>query len=64
MSPTERTPNEVAYDYVNQAWIRNGVYEACGHPPEMDCQCYGRLHAGEPTTITGFSPYGLSKGDS
>ncbi len=35
------------YDYVHQAWIINGVYEACGHPESMECDCYGKLHAGE-----------------
>lgn len=38
---------DVVYDYKNQAWIRNGRYERCGHPESMDCGCYGRLHAGE-----------------
>jgi len=62
MSPAERTPNTVEYDYENQAWTRNGVYETCGHPPEMDCQCYGKIHAGEvapkqPTARDRFLPY-------
>lgn len=39
------------YDYDNQAWteLRNGrrVYVRCGHPEEMECDCYGRIHAGE-----------------
>ena len=35
------------YDYDNQAWVRDGVYVACGHPQAMGCKCYGRLHAGE-----------------
>lgn len=37
----------VVYDYANQAWIRNGRYERCGHPESMDCRCYGKEHAGE-----------------
>lgn len=36
------------FDYTNQAWIVNGVYVRCGHPDSMDCQCFGKLHAGEP----------------
>jgi len=38
---------ETRYDYEHQAWVVNGRYEACGHPAEMDCRCYGRVHAGE-----------------
>jgi hypothetical protein len=36
------------YDYDVQAWYRGGVYIRCGHPEVMDCDCYGKLHAGEP----------------
>lgn len=36
------------YDYEHQAWVRNWRYEGCNHPPELNCYCYGRLHAGEP----------------
>ena len=36
---------ELAYDYTNQAWIVNGKYQRCGHVG--DCNCYGRIHAGE-----------------
>ena len=35
------------YDYKNQAWVVNGKYIRCGHPAEMNCQCYGKLHEGE-----------------
>jgi hypothetical protein len=35
------------YDYDNQAWYMNGVYVRCGHPEDMDCGCYGKLHQGE-----------------
>lgn len=35
------------YDYINQTWVSDGVYQRCGHPESMDCACYGRLHAGE-----------------
>jgi hypothetical protein len=37
----------VGFDYDNQAWIANDKYTRCGHPDEMNCQCYGRLHEGE-----------------
>jgi hypothetical protein len=35
------------FDYDVQAWYADGVYIRCGHPDEMNCQCYGRLHEGE-----------------
>ena len=35
------------YDYRNQAWLVNGVYQDCGHPEAVDCQCFGRIHEGE-----------------
>jgi hypothetical protein len=35
------------YDYVKQAWVRDGKYVRCGHPLVMDCGCFGKLHAGE-----------------
>lgn len=37
------------FDYKNQAWVKDGVYLRCGHPTEMDCFCFGRLHEGEKT---------------
>ena len=37
------------YDYTNQAWVKDGKYVRCGHPDDMDCDCYGRLHEGEET---------------
>ena len=40
-------PPRAQYDYDNQAWIVDGVYRTCGHRPELPCDCYGRLHAGE-----------------
>ena len=30
------------FDYVYQAWVRNGRYVRCGHPESMTCNCYGR----------------------
>lgn len=36
------------FDYTNQSWVVNGHYVTCGH---LDyCDCYGRLHAGEPVS--------------
>jgi hypothetical protein len=35
------------YDYIHQAWVRNGVYVRCGHPDSLACSCYGRRHEGE-----------------
>ncbi len=37
----------IQFDYVNQAWVRDGKYVRCGHPDTMNCDCYGRLHEGE-----------------
>ena len=34
------------YDYNKQAWVANGVYQACGHGPDCGL-CYGTLHRGE-----------------
>lgn len=36
------------YDYINGAWVENGVYLACNHPKSMECKCYGKAHKGEP----------------
>lgn len=35
------------YDYNRQAWTKDWRYRDCGHPETMDCECYGRKHAGE-----------------
>jgi len=40
------------YDDIRQAWVKNGRYVRCGHPPDMPCNCYGRLHAGEETVLS------------
>lgn len=37
------------FDYTNQAWVFEGLYETCGHPEDMDCKCYGKEHKGEET---------------
>ena len=53
-----RTSNDVVrngrlisgYDYINQSWVVDGKYVKCGH---TECNCYGRLHAGENTPVEG-----------
>ncbi len=35
------------YDYEKQVWVLNGTYQRCGHMDEMNCGCYGKVHAGE-----------------
>lgn len=35
------------FDYDNQCWVIEGLVQRCGHPETMDCQCYGKIHAGE-----------------
>lgn len=39
------------FDYEHQAWTVAGKYIRCGHPDSMQCQCYGKLHAGERATL-------------
>jgi len=39
------------YDYQNQAWVIGGKYERCGHPEDMECHCYSKLHQGEVANI-------------
>lgn len=45
------TTQTIQYDYANQAWVIDGIYQACNHPKEMDCNCYGTEHAGEPALL-------------
>lgn len=64
----------VQYDYTNQAWLSDGVYQKCGH---IECnaikgyekECFGSKHEGEgadpdadihPTEIDGgrYDPEG------
>jgi len=56
-----RKNREIQYDYDNQAWIIDGVYQDCNHPHDARemfgeqfgtgiyrvCDCYGREHKGE-----------------
>lgn len=35
------------FDYEHQAWVQHGEYVRCGHPDDMDCRCFGKLHEGE-----------------
>ena len=41
-----------SYDYENQVWIVGGKYRDCGHPEDMKCKCFGRLHKDEEAIIT------------
>jgi hypothetical protein len=34
------------FDYKHQAWVKDGVYVACGHG--YPCTCYGTVHEGQP----------------
>jgi hypothetical protein len=43
----EKIPAVTRYDYTNQAWLVDGLYTDCSHPPSMRCRCFGRLHLGE-----------------
>jgi hypothetical protein len=43
----DRIAQDIRFDYDNQAWIVEGVYQSCAHPAAMGCDCYGREHAGE-----------------
>lgn len=38
---------DIYFDYKNQVWVVNGKYVDCGHPSEMNCECFGRLYADE-----------------
>ncbi len=42
---------EYSFDYKNQVWIKGGVYIDCGHPDQMKCSCFGRLHKDEKAVI-------------
>ncbi len=46
--PAPLAPPAAWFDYDHQAWVENGKYRRCGHPDEMNCSCYGRVHQGEP----------------
>ena len=41
---------ELVFDYINQCWIQDGIIQRCGHPENMDCNCYGKAHEGESLT--------------
>ena len=42
--------SNTTYDYDNQAWLVDGVYQDCNHPDTMDCKCYGRINKGKRIT--------------
>ena len=35
------------YDYINQAWVMDGIYQDCGHAENFICSCFGRKHKGQ-----------------
>lgn len=37
---------DIWYDYLNCAWVREGLYSDCHHA--IRCNCYGRRHKGHP----------------
>ena len=41
------------YDYHNQAWVLHGRYVACGHPKDINCNCFGKVNAGLQTAPKG-----------
>ena len=43
---------KLSFDYDKQVWIKDGVYQDCGHLESMSCYCYGRKHKGERAVIT------------
>ena len=43
-------PEQFGYDYTNQAWVVDGVYQDCGHP-NVDCGCFAREHKGQPVFV-------------
>jgi len=44
--------SKLSFDYDKQVWIINGKYQNCGHPEDMNCNCYGRQHKDETAIIT------------
>ena len=49
--------NTTIFDYDNQAWTVKGKYITCNHPEKMNCNCYGKLHAGELANIINPKPF-------
>ncbi len=41
----------IQYDYLNQAYVIDGLYARCGHPDAMECNCYGKEHEGEKAIV-------------
>ena len=63
---TPTTIPAVWYDYIVQAWVRDGRIEPCGHPASMRCPssphvapcCYAGAHAGEVADRTHYTQEG------
>lgn len=48
LKPNRQEPVN-GYDYKNQAWVKDGLYQDCGHPASFgDRCCFASIHAGEP----------------
>lgn len=35
------------FSYTHQTWIKDFIVQRCGHPQQMNCQCFGKKHEGE-----------------
>jgi hypothetical protein len=38
------------FDYTNQAWLIDGIYQDCGHKADTTCGCFGRRNKGKKHT--------------
>jgi hypothetical protein len=52
MGDSNEHEREIQFDYDNQAWIIDGIYQSCAHPesmcgPQANDPCWQRQHAGE-----------------
>lgn len=50
------------YDYRNQAWVKDGRYQDCGHPETMKCTCFGRKKKGYQTGAGGKEYFNVEEG--
>jgi hypothetical protein len=52
MTDVGKRKREIQFDYDNQAWIIDGIYQNCAHPDSMcganaSAPCWQSQHAGE-----------------
>lgn len=48
------------FDYRLQVWVKDGIVQACGHPPEMGASCCnGRRFAG--MRVTGIAGHQIEQ---